>query len=246
MKRRLQTYLESYAKSVLAREVKVSSRAAYHRRLATLAPLGQGRDPQVWQRDLLRDFASNTAKQTLILARGFWQYCLELGVVKGKNPFLTCNAKNIDNLPNPPPHTDCEDCDADVKTRFIASLHERPNTPEHPDPERPDIWTPQEIESIIAKAPNEATRDFWKLCAYEGMRHQTAADIVLGGDYNPPLSRHPSQRCRDLQRVAPGGSFNKFRVSFAWNLLHGDAPVPVQTVAQRMGLKSIKSLEGLL
>jgi integrase len=130
------------------------------------------------------------------------------------------------------------------------------------------IWTPQEIEDIIAKAPNEATRDFWKLCAYEGMRHQEAADIVLGNtknpeesvvganhhspaaashkEYDPPLSRHPSQRCRDLGRVAPGGSFNKFRVSFAWNLLHGEAPVPVQTVAQRMGLKSIKSLEGLL
>jgi hypothetical protein len=72
-----------------------------------------------------------------------------------------------------------------------------------------------------------------------------------------------------LARVAPGGSFNKFRVSFAWNLLHpcsapGDAsvasveadprvrpaqtaePVSVREVAQRMGLKSIKSLEGLL
>jgi hypothetical protein len=89
---------------------------------------------------------------------------------------------------------------------------------------------------------------------------------VLGGAYVPALSQHPSQRCRDLQRVAPGGSFNKLRVSFAWNLLHpcsapGDVsvgadprvrpaqmaePVPVREVARRMGLKSIKSLEGLL
>jgi site-specific recombinase XerD len=112
---RTQALLEAYASTVLTREVKASSKAAYRRRLALLARLatfgarGAGsRAPTVetcgaWVAWLSEHYAPETVKQTLTLAKGFWQYCLELGVVKGKNPFLTGFVKNINNLPPPPP-----------------------------------------------------------------------------------------------------------------------------------------------
>jgi integrase len=264
---RSQKLLTAYADTVLTREVKVSSRAAYGRRLALLYKLGDWCKGMVtvegsesWVAWLRANYTGATVKQTLALARGFWTYCLELGVVKGKDPFYP-----VDNqlaMSSPPPQlTFCLHND-NCGDSHCLNLDKTP-----------DVWTPAEIENIIAQAPNEATRDFWRLCAYEGMRHQEAADIILGTQntpvganhirpaqpitpitpktYDPPLSKHPSQRCRDLVRVAPGGSFTKFRVSFAWNLLHPAAEgarqaLPVQEVARRMGLKSIKSLEGLL
>jgi site-specific recombinase XerD len=95
---RTQALLEAYASTVLTREVKASSKAAYRRRLALLARLAtfgarSTRVPTVeaceaWVAWLSEHYAPETVKQTLALAKGFWQYCLELGVVKGKNPFI--------------------------------------------------------------------------------------------------------------------------------------------------------------
>jgi hypothetical protein len=91
---RSQKLLTAYADTVLTREVKVSSRAAYGRRLALLYKLGDWCKGKVttegceaWVAWLHRYYTGATVRQTLALARGFWVYCLELGVVKGKNPF---------------------------------------------------------------------------------------------------------------------------------------------------------------
>jgi hypothetical protein len=95
--------------TVLTREVKVSSRAAYGRRLALLYKLGEWckgkvtiEGSEAWVAWLQKNYTGATVKQTLALARGFWVYCLELGVVKGKNPFLTVSVENTNNLPPPP------------------------------------------------------------------------------------------------------------------------------------------------
>jgi hypothetical protein len=106
---RSQKLLVAYADTVLTREVKVSSRAAYGRRLALLYKLGDWCKGKVtvegceaWVEWLQKNYTGATVKQTLALARGFWVYCLELGCVKGKNPFLTVSVQNTNNLPPPP------------------------------------------------------------------------------------------------------------------------------------------------
>jgi hypothetical protein len=105
---RSQKLLVAYADTVLTREVKVSSRAAYGRRLALLYKLGDWCKGKVtvegcesWVEWLQKNYPGATVKQTLALARGFWVYCLESGCVKGKNPFYM-----VDNqlaISDPPP-----------------------------------------------------------------------------------------------------------------------------------------------